>query len=322
MKWTDGTWVKLAKALTACALTLPILANATPLASFKTVFDTDFQAAGIGGMRNGDGTASLSLTGVSGTVTEAWLYWHGPTNVTDTPEAAIQNVSFDGNDITGEYLGISDDNCWGFANSVAYRSDVSGFVTGDKSYDLANFVQPNANINGVSLIVFFDDGDGTNNKDIVLFDGNDSNIANAFDPNGWDITLAGIDYDTGNAAMQMHVADGQSFLDDEVIVNGTNVANAGPVFQGTEAQDAGSGFPGNGLLWDIKEFDVTSLLSPGDNTLQMTTEVSADCLACVLVAIELPAGAAPPTDVPEPSPLALLALGLLGIAIGRKRIQP
>lgn len=304
-------------------LSAPFTIHATQLSPFKTVFDTDMTSVGIGGMRNGTGSATLSLTGV-GSVSEAWLYWHGPTNVTTNTETAIQNVQFDGNNITGDYLGASDNNCWGFSNSVAYRADVSSFVTGDGNYGLANFVQPNANINGVSLIVFHDDGDSTNNRDVVMFDGNDSNIDNVFDPPGWDITLAGINYASGTANMQMHVSDGQAFPDDAVTVNSTVIATAGSVFDGTNAQDAGSGFPANGLLWDIRDFDVTSLLSPGNNTLNLTSGFSSDCLSCVLIAVDLPAGAAPDQppggDVPEPASIALLSLGLLGLGYTRRRL--
>ena len=64
-------------------------------------------------------------------------------------------------------------------------------------------------INGVSLIVFFDDGDDTNNRDIVMFDGNDSNVNNnGFDADGWNFSLTGINYDSGTASMDVHVSDG------------------------------------------------------------------------------------------------------------------
>ena len=59
---------------------------------------------------------------------------------------------------------------------------------------------------------FFDDGDDSNNRDVVLFHGNDSNIANPFDADGWDVTLPGINYDTGAARMELHVSDGQTFI--------------------------------------------------------------------------------------------------------------
>jgi hypothetical protein len=264
-------------------------ATANDIALFQTIYDIDYIAAGVGNMRN-VGTGTIALSGVSGTVIKAYLYWHGPTNSLD-PNANA-NVFVNGNAVSGTNIGFSNDNCWGYANSQAYRADVTSLVasTGNGNYVLTGFGSGSVNTNGASLIVFFDDGVSSNNRDVVMFDGNDSNINNSYDAFGWNITLSGIDYTTGTAYMGLHVGDGQYYTDDTLILNGS-VLDPGPqIFDGTSVPPGNDTFLG---LWDIKYYDVTSYLSPGLNTLIMTTGVAGDCLSLVLAVVDLPAGAAP-----------------------------
>lgn len=268
------------------ALVLP--AQASEIAEYETQFATDFTVAGISGMRN-LGTGSIELTGVSGSVTRALLYWHGPTNSEDP--AANAAVTFASTPVTGSNIGFSGDNNWGFENSQAYRADVTSLVTGNGTYALADFTKDDAQVNGASLIVFYDDGDDSNNRDVVIFDGNDSNQENPFDGAGWNVSLAGIDYDSGSAGISLVVSDGQNFLDDAVIANGTELAPSGPVFQGDTLPSAGTDL--NGLLWDQRAFDITSLMTPGENTVTMTSGINSDLLSLIVAMVDLPAGSAP-----------------------------
>ena len=275
------------------------LTNANDMAHYQTFFDTDVAQAGYGGMR-GIGTGTITLSGVSGTIDTALLYWHGPTDSTDPTVNA--SVTFGGHAVTGTNIGLSSDNFWGFDNSQAYRADVTSFVTGDGSYALANLTKPAADINGASLIVFFDDGNAANNRDVVLFEGNDSNDTNIYDADGWNVTLAGINYTSGTASIDLHVSDGQTWLDDALLLNGsTTLAPAGAVFDGDSVPNGASAGSTGGGLWDIHSYDVTSELTPGQNTLTLTTDVLQDYLSLVVAAANLPAGAAPtlePTVTP------------------------
>lgn len=292
----------------------------TQLIPFQTQFDTDWAYAGYGGMR-GIGTGSINLSGVTAPVNQAYLYWHGPTNTTNA--TANATVNFNGNSVTGTNIGFSDNNCWQFLNSQAYLADVTSFVTGGGAYSLAGFVQNGADINGASLLAFFKDGDTTNNRDVVLFHGNDSNINNIYDPPGWDINLTGINYDgMGSARLVMGVSDGQSFPDDALTytLNGvpqTPLAPTGPIFEGDSVPNGPSAANTNGGLWDIKPFSL-NLGAAGPKTIRITTGVNSDCLSAVHVAVDLPAGAAPgrPTSVPEPtSGLGLLTVSALTVIV-------
>jgi Protein of unknown function (DUF3344) len=311
--------LRLALAMAVC--TGVGAASASDLVNFTTVANTDWAQAGVGGLR-GVGTGSIALSGVSGTVSKAYLYWHGPTG-SDDP-LANASVNFGGTDVIGANIGFSDDNFWGLSNSQAYRADVTSLVSGNGDYALAGFRKDSTiEINGVSLIVFYDDGDSANNRDVVLFNGNDANFDNAFDASGWNATLSGINYSGGLASISMHVSDGQnfsSFDDGDLLLNGSLLASGG-IFQG-DSTPFSTGGVANGKLWDIKTFDVTSFLAPGSNSLSVTMASENDALSLVAVIIDLPVGAAPP--IPEPGNWALMLAGLLGLTVavrGKRRAR-
>ena len=257
--------------------------------------NTDIGEFGFGGMR-GNGVGTIAVSGISGTVTKALLYWNGPTNSTDP--AANAAVTFAGTPITGTNIGFASDNNWGFANSQSYRADVTTLVAGNGSYSLSNFDKPGVEVNGAALIVFYNDGNTANDRNIVLWNGNDSNVASSFDAAGWDETIVGVPYPgSGSASLDLVVSDGQSYADDALVVNGNTIAGPGSVFDGNSTP-AGS-FSGNpagvtGSLWDVKSFGITSLLSPGSNSLHVTTGVNgADALSLVVAIANMPASGTP-----------------------------
>jgi hypothetical protein len=263
------------------------------LSHFQIVRNSKMASAGYGGMRN-IGTGTITLSGVGGTITKAYLYWHGPTNTVDP--SANDTVEFGGTTIMGENIGFSSDNCWGFLNSQAYRADVTSLVTGNGDYSLSRFIQNDANINGVSLIVFYNDSVSTTNRDFVIFDGNDSNIGNPYDETGWDVVLPGINYDSGSAQITLHVSDGQhgpSWNDDNLYLNGSVLAAGPDLFNGTSVPNGAAAAELNGGLWDILSFDITSFLGQGLNNLTLTTGDAGDCLSLIVAIIDLPAGSAP-----------------------------
>jgi hypothetical protein len=251
-----------------------------------SVSNTDIGEFGVGGMRGGDGIGSITASGITGPVTHAFLYWHGPTNSADPASNAA--VTFNGTPITGTNIGTADDNNWGFQNSQAYRADVTSLVSGDGPYSLSDFVKPGtADINGVSLIVFYNDGNTSNDRNVVAWNGNDSNVAFGADPANWDETISGVPYPgAGSATLDLVVADGQSFEDGALVVNGTTIEPAGPIFQGDST-------PPNTVdgLWDMKSFDITSVLTQPTNSLHLTSPANLDALSLVVAIANVPAAA-------------------------------
>ena len=181
-------------ALAGLVAVVPGLVQATPLSFFDIVKGTDYVSAGAGGLR-GTGTTDIEMSGLTASPDKVYLYWHGPTD--DDADGPLKTVTFNGTSVTGESIGTSDDNFWSRENSQAYRADVTSLVSGSGTYTVSG-IEPTDG-NGTSLVAFFDDGDDSNNRDIIVFDGNDANFDNAFDPLGWSFGALNINYSGGPA---------------------------------------------------------------------------------------------------------------------------
>jgi uncharacterized repeat protein (TIGR03803 family) len=257
---------------------------------FEKVTNTDFTAVGYGGMR-GSGVGTITLTNVSGMVKQALLFWHGPGNSIST--TANATVNFAGTVVTGVSIGFSSDNGWSFNNSQAYRADVTSLVTGNGTYALTNFYKgSSADVNGASLIVFYDDGNPANNRDVYLYDGNDSNLGSTYDPPNWSLAMTNLVYASNtNASLTLHVSDGQSYADASVLINGAQLLATGNNFSGDSVPNGPSASINSGGLWDIKTYDVTSFLAGGTNSLILTSGINSDYLSLVVATLSFPSSA-------------------------------
>lgn len=234
---------------------------------FKNV---DWTIAAGGDAR--DGTTSVQLTNVSGDVKFAFLYW-GELNFSGSSD---NNITVNGMSVSGERLGTSVDTCWGSDHSIGYFADVSNLVSGNGTFDIAGMGQGGQ---GASLVVFYDDGDVTNNRDVTLFSGNDSTNTSGAVTN---INLGTVDNSSGDVNITLSVGDGQPFTDGALTVNGTTV--------GTNLFPGGQGYGGSaGDLWDVVNLDISSVLGSGETQVSLSHTSEQDCLQFVNVIVDRPA---------------------------------
>ncbi|HYC54340.1 MAG TPA: hypothetical protein VEL28_05325 [Candidatus Binatia bacterium] len=161
----------------AVATTVP----AAPITFDRTEQSVDLVSAGVGGV--GNETATINLTGVSGSVRKAYLYWHGVDLVENGGDGIYDNAAilFGGQPVIGASIGDTSSNCWGEGSSRAYRADVTSIVTGNGNYSISGLAgKPGHEGNGASLVVTFNDGNPINDRDFMFFEGNDADNPQGF----------------------------------------------------------------------------------------------------------------------------------------------
>ena len=281
------------------------LAHAAEIQPTRTIRNTDMATAGVGGIKTG--TGNIALGGVTGSVQKAYLYWHG-LNTTGAYNRAT--ISLNGQPVTGRSLGISGSNCWGNGQSQAFEADVSGLVAGSGSYSLAGLASGAGDeANGASLVVFYNDGNSGNNRDVVVFAGNDSIIGGSLygDADGWRASLPGIAYSGGQVKATLHVADGQqSPYPDGAVTFSTaggllTIQDTPSLFDGNSLPSAGNPRPPTGEgMYDVHAFDITAAFgSPATRTLSLQAPVGGDCTALVATTLDFAPGDAPNVGTPE-----------------------
>lgn len=283
--------------------------QAVPISHTRTLHNVDYVVAGIAGV--GGGTGTITISGINGTVTRAFLYWHG---INNSSAGAVYNnptVTINGNSVTGVSLGDAPTNCWNPGSSRAFEADVTPAVAGNGAYVIAGLSNGSGyNANGASLVVVFDDGNANNDRDLVFFVGNDSNNPEGFpgENEGWHAVLTPISYGGGPVKAIFHVADGQDFRESSITFttggNSLVISDSTTLWDGTSVPSAGTSRAPNGGLWDIHTFDITPAFGPpGATTLQLDgQDFVNDCIGIVLMLLDLEPGSGP---TPNPCGLSL-----------------
>jgi len=292
--------------LSACLLALLAApAHSAPLTQARLALGVDWTSAGVGGVSAGAGI--ITLSGVSGTVEHAFLYWHGIDQPQEGGDGVYDNeaITFAGHPVVGTPIGDTGTNCWpsgdeATGSSRSFRADVTAFVSGDGPYTLSGLAaKPGHSANGASLIVFFDDGNPDDDRDVAVFEGNDANVVAGFpgEDDGWHASLIDIRYAGGSVTSQFHVADGQMIPDNSLTFTSTagtvSIPDTTALWDGSSVTDAGTSRAANGALWDIHSIDVTGAFgAPARYDLSMDGQAFAgnDCLSLVVLLLDFRAG--------------------------------
>ncbi len=301
----------LTAAGTAVVLAPSPPASATPVIRQVRIASTDWVSGAVGGIGSGKGAGkgTITISGIHGKVTGAWLSWNGIGHRVSAAafEGTYDNpaISVNGKKVVGISQGESGSNCWGLtASSRTYLANVTKIarVTRNGAYHLKGLGK-HGDANGANLIVAFRDADPSNNQDLYLYYGNDTD-ADGYPGEDliWKDTLDRIAYAGGPVSLQLAVADGQNFgpADDDAL---TVTGQAGPLvfddtpanhglWDGTTVRDAGhsraTGTAGPGSLFDLETFDVTTVFdSAPQQTLDIGTGVIGDCHSLTMAALSV-----------------------------------
>lgn len=292
----------------------------------------DVVNVGLGGigapLADGGGAGTLQLAGVAGNVELALLYWYGID--LDDPGDGFSGgdsdydesgIVFDGQPVSGTRVGVRGyNNNWGDGDpysAALYRADVTALLHGDGDYAVSGLADgAGHSAAGVSLVVYFDDGDSSNDRSVVHFEGMDSNVDD--DPDEHWQRLLPIDHAGGGVEVVMHVGDAQASQSDGTVrfevfpgvlpdasmrIDFSSPHPDGqPLWGGRSVPHADAGRPDSGEgLWDVRRFDLTPAFSlPRDYLMRLYYAGGSDFLTlAVLQVVQAAPGAPPALDPPQ-----------------------
>ncbi|HET6546531.1 MAG TPA: choice-of-anchor D domain-containing protein [Rhodanobacteraceae bacterium] len=318
-------------ALATLALFSSAQAANTPMRKILEFARTDVATAAAGGIGapadQGGGDGTLELDGVSGNITRALLYWNG----IDIEYPAIgltggdgdydqPQITFDGVAVTGTLVAAGGSNdCWPDAqatlppSAATWRADVTDRVRmrGDGTYAFSGLSEkPGHSANGISLIVYFDDGNPANDLRIAHYEGLQSNRDSMrFE--------TGFDYAGGAVEAVLQVSDGQSLLADSSLTWNTlpgMSSGSSTTLRYVTLYDGLTLWPGSTVphmghqrgdrpdtLWDIRHMPLTAMLgAPRRYATSFDYTSAQDCVSLQVVQLVQRADPAVPMLAPNP----------------------
>ena len=267
-------------------LLLPAPAFADGDNAHSTTFNEELVGGGI--VSEGLGLArrfgapeigQLEIAGIppGATIVQAFLYWVIIAGFDDT-------VLVDGTEFIGDWIGTTDDTCWGIGDNHVYRTSVRSAVYGNGIYEITGFdYTPNVIDNqGFSMVVVYRDLASTQMTRVMINDGA-IYAGSSYPVIPSTMTFPALAGPISQAEVHFAVGDAQGAGDGPTRINGTQIA--------VDNWEGSDGPGGDGAMWDDDTFDITSLgiVQPGQTSMVATISdpPDSDCLAFTVFAASI-----------------------------------
>ncbi|MGJ0510270.1 MAG: hypothetical protein ACR652_24760 [Methylocystis sp.] len=283
----------------------PTSANAGTIAASVTYSNAQYATGGVS-LRN-KRVGAINISGVTGAVKKAYLYWAYLYPVGTTP-AANQllgnfcrwstgatggvNIACFGT-LQGSRIATGADTCWGGGGIAVYRADVTGLANANGTYQVTLSSTQSADFNnadpwaapvkfpaaeGASLVLV-----GTGAKTVAIYDTNLAGKTFSSTLN-YTLTLPGA-YSSGPFLWDHIGADGQIGAGRVPGLGGETVKINSALISGPTAPNANSDWDGSASwplsqLWDDTGHDISAAVSTGATSIAVVhTSPNGDCLS-------------------------------------------
>lgn len=252
-----------------------------PVGAQTTVTGAGATAAGVSLRNRLEGDITISDLPADAVVTRAVLVW-AYLKQGDPPG---NGISVNGSPVTANLeANLSQRLCWGDDGTIGYAADVTGLVTGNGSYTIADYesggADPNTanpsplgfpQIEGATLVVVYE-APGIDNQ--VLTDFSYDAVAG-----GPAIvrTFSGVVSTGGAATLIATGPDGQTNAGELLVASSSSGSVSFPnVWDGSDPNPGPDFSIGN--LWDTDKFDISAVVPAGTTEVTATLDPNGDCI--------------------------------------------
>lgn len=245
--------------------------------------------AGVGLRNRSQGTIEINGLPAGAVVTRAVLTW-GVLYSGSTPR---DTITVNGTQVSANVgADVSGTLCWGDSSTIGYAADVTALVDGNGTYVISDPARGTTRVDsspdgvlpytdGASLVVFYVGG-GANSQVISDFTYSTNTATGILR------TFSGVNSLGFGGRVTLAGPDGQNNGSETFNITGSGTITLTNTWDGSAPQEGPSFSIGN--LWDNDTHDVSSVLPPGQSSLQVRHVGGTDCVGVSAAVLEVPQG--------------------------------